>query len=172
MAEQAKGSARRRLAQDALVERLKSDPSATTDLKVLTGFLGKDTREGYWRLYSTPELSHYVEFAEADIVHSQPLPEAMSPIGGTIVWLDRKAPLRIVRVDVRELQTEFLQGDIERRFRPLTRPGGSLGTGMGPGLAATNRTSFCDIILCSLFPGDSCHTQLANCISREAWPCV
>jgi hypothetical protein len=76
--------------------------------------LGKSPEEGFWRLYPTPELDEYVEIAEADIVFSRPLSEAVAPLGGTAIVINASALLRGVSTDRAEARAAFLQGDITR----------------------------------------------------------
>ena len=99
---------KKKLEQDALVEALVPDPSGHQPGMQLTGWLGKGTTEGHWRLYLTPQLSEYVEFAEDDVLHSQALTEAQSPLGGTIVWLKPGVALRHTEVVTRSVQADFL----------------------------------------------------------------
>jgi hypothetical protein len=101
-----------KLKPDALTERLVPDASQIPDVRVLGGFLGKSTREGYWRLYLTPTLNEYVEFAEDDVVHSHTLESDESQLGGTVIWVRREANLQHTRSASREAQADFLQGVI------------------------------------------------------------
>jgi hypothetical protein len=100
------------LRQDELIERLVPDPSQIPDLIVLAGFLGRSNRDGYWRLYFTPELNDYIEFSEQDVRHTVAIPPELSPMGGTQVWLRRDADVRRTSTVSRQTQAEFLQGDI------------------------------------------------------------
>jgi hypothetical protein len=109
------------LKPDALIERLVPDASEIPDVRVLVGFLGKSTRQGHWRLYLTPTLSEYVEFAQDDVVHSHAFGGDDSRLGGTVVWAKRSANLRHTRTGSREAQADFLQGalsaSVSRRGR-------------------------------------------------------
>ena len=102
----------KKLEPDALVERLAPDASHVPDLRVLVGFLARSTREGHWRLYLTPTLNEYVEFAEDDVVHSHAFESDESRLGGTVVWVKRAANLQHTRSVSREAQADFLQGAI------------------------------------------------------------
>ena len=104
------------LKQDALVEKLVVDPSKTPEVKVLFGFLGRSPEAGTWRLYLTPQLDSYVEFSAEDMVHTQQLAAAQSPLGGTAVWLKRGATLKHTRTGTRQAQAEFVRGDIMSGF--------------------------------------------------------
>src|SRR2546430_3755462 len=83
----------RELKKDALVEKLVSDPAAPPDTIRLVGFLGKSSRDGYWRLYLTSQLNEYVECHEDDIVHTQSLATEQNPLAGTMAWIKRDAKL-------------------------------------------------------------------------------
>jgi hypothetical protein len=101
-----------KLEPDVLIERLVPDASQIPDVRVLVGFLGKSTRERHWRLYLTPTLNEYVEFAEDDVMHSHAFESDESRLGGTMVWVRREANLQHTRTVSREAQADFLQGGI------------------------------------------------------------
>jgi hypothetical protein len=102
--------------EDKLIEALVPDTSQIPDVRVLIGFLGKSTRERYWRLYLTATLNEYVEFARDDVVHSHALESDESPLGGTVVWLKREANLQHTQSASREAQADFLRGSISTGF--------------------------------------------------------
>jgi hypothetical protein len=116
---------------DAITERLVPDPSHVPDVRVVAGFLGNTTREGYWRLYLTADLTTYIEFRQEDVVHSEQLKPEDSPLGGTVVWIKRDANVRRIRTTSREAQADFLQGAIKAHLKRRTPP-----TGMRPPLVA------------------------------------
>jgi hypothetical protein len=101
-----------KLEPDALIKQLLPDAAQLPDLRVLVGFLGKSTRQGYWRLYFTLTLDEYVEFAETDVVHSHAFDADESQLGGTVIWVQRDANLKHTRTVSREAQADFLQGAI------------------------------------------------------------
>jgi hypothetical protein len=109
-----------KLRQDSLVDRLVPDPARHESFTVLTGFLGKSPRDGYWRLYLTPQLDEYLEFRSGDVKHTEQLPPDLAPLGGSRVWIQKDAPLEHTRVTSRQVQAEFLQGSIASRFLPGT----------------------------------------------------
>ena len=116
----------RELTPDAMIERLVPEATNIPDVRVLTGFLGRSAREGYWRLYQTATLDEYVEFAEDDVVHNRALDKQDSPLGGTVVWVRREANLQHTRSASREAQADFLQGTIAALLHGKlgrTRPG-------------------------------------------------
>jgi hypothetical protein len=109
------------LKQDLLVEKLIPDPTQpAADVTALVGFVGKSTKELFWRLYLTPGLSEYVEIAAADIVSSESLTTPEKPLAGTLLWVKRSAQLQHTRSESRQIQAEFLQGGIVSEFLPGT----------------------------------------------------
>jgi len=118
MADEKKERGRKPLAPEPLVESLMPDPSQHAGAMAIVGFLGRSPRSGYWRLYMSPELSDYVEFGEADVVHTLPLSTQQSPLGGTSVWLKRDTELVYTRTVSLKAQAEFLQGPIMQDWMP------------------------------------------------------
>lgn len=118
----------RELQQDALVEKLVDDPSQLPNVRALIGLLGRSTEAGRLRLYLTHDFSEYVEFSEKDVVHTQPLATSQSPIGGTIVWLNRDATLQHTQTISQRTQAEFLTGDIASGFMSQAAMRGISGT--------------------------------------------
>jgi hypothetical protein len=135
-----------RLQQDPLIEGLVPDPGQLEPLTLLFGYLGKSSREGYWRLYLNVRLSEYVEFSESDVHHAQPLSPEESSLGGTRVWVKQGTRLQHTRVDSREVQAEFLQGDIATRFMRSAAPSAGAGLARAAGVRARCATAayYCD----------------------------
>ncbi|MQA28219.1 MAG: hypothetical protein GEU82_00060 [Luteitalea sp.] len=159
------------LGQDSVVEKLVPDPAAPPKLKVLIGLLGRSSREGYWRLYTTAYLNDYFEFPGDQVRHHQRLATNQSPLGGTVVWVSAEAEVLRTTSTPAAAAQEFLQGEVARALSPATNLSvGGIG-GMRPWLAAvntwvcTNQTAgTCTLVLC---------TRVDECrISREANPCV
>jgi hypothetical protein len=158
------------LKPDALIERLAPDASEVPDVRVLAGFLGRSARRGHWRLYLTPNLNDYVEFAEDDVVHSHPLETDENRLGGTLVWVRRDANLVHTKAVPHEAQADFLHGDIATRHLVAMRGGGRLGLQIGGfGFAANVYTKliscdkYCDIVAAT-FPESGC-TRLYLCVN-------
>ena len=108
--------AAKQLKQDSLVEQLVPDPGNPQPTIQLTGWLGKGTEEGIWRLYLSPELDEYVEFSEQTVAHSQPVQKEQSALGGTTVWLKAGTPLNHTQIRRRQVQADFLSGGITTGF--------------------------------------------------------
>lgn len=102
----------RKLNSDKLITALVADPAQVPNLKTRVGWMGKSSREGYWRLYFTLELNNYIEFRESDVVHTQSLETQLNSLGGTVVFLQREAELLHTRTTSTQAQAEWLSGDI------------------------------------------------------------
>lgn len=114
----------KQLKQDPLVDRLRPDPSQPpVDAIALTGYLGKGTAEQQWRLYMTPRLNEFVEIAEADILSQESMATEQNPLAPSRVWVKHDAKLAYTRLDSRQVQAEFLKGEITRGFLPRAEPG-------------------------------------------------
>jgi hypothetical protein len=113
---------RSELVPDPLVEKLVPDPSHHEPAVCLSGFLGRGTKEGKWRLYLNNRLDEYIEFDESDLLHSETLATGQESRGGTSVWLREGATLRQTRVTSRQIQADFLQGDLASKFIPTDGP--------------------------------------------------
>lgn len=103
----------RKLEEDQLVQKLVPDPAqGPPDATVLRGYLGRapqpagkgNDTDTTWRLYQSPALDEYVEISEADILHTQKLPDDQ----GTIVWVPKSLQLQHVRVHSTQVQAEML----------------------------------------------------------------
>ena len=100
--------------QDKLIDSLVPDPSRLPDLKIRAGFLGDSTDEKSWRLYRNPVLTDYIEFAKDDVLHTVSVESDLSPLGGTVVFLERTAEIRRTRTTRRESQSEWVTGSFAR----------------------------------------------------------
>jgi hypothetical protein len=77
---------------DDIAARVNPDPSAGTPT-LLAGFVGKGDAEGRVRIYPDLSFGTYYDVAEADVVHSVPLPAESSPHGGSYVWVKAGAQI-------------------------------------------------------------------------------
>src|SRR5258705_2922850 len=107
-----KSAAKKKVTQDALVEKIIPDPSVAADVKVFTGFVGDSLKEGQVRLYLTPEFDEYLEISEKDIVNVFSVKNDTNPLAGSVLWIKKKATIEFVKATSRHLQAEFLQGSI------------------------------------------------------------
>jgi hypothetical protein len=107
-----KSAAKKKIKQDALVEKIIPDQSVAADVKVFTGFIGESLKEGQVRLYLTPELDEYLEIFEKDILNLFSATSDTNPLAGSVLWIKKKATIEFVKATSRQYQAEFLQGGI------------------------------------------------------------
>ena len=82
---------------------------------LLFGFLGEGAEDGRLRLYLSPQLTEFVEFAENDLSHRALLPEGSAPLQMSAVWIRRSARVRVTQTISRTMRAELLRGAIEGR---------------------------------------------------------
>jgi hypothetical protein len=111
--------------EDPLVQQLVRDP-AKPGAKLFSGYVGRSTSEGSWRLYLSLAFDDYLEFRESDIVHVETVGGKGGSQAGAWVWLSPDAAVQHIRGEHRGMQGEFLGGDISKRFLHAS-PGGTVG---------------------------------------------
>ncbi len=166
------------LQADSLVEQLA--PAKGQSTIQLSGWLGKATEDGAWKLYLTPKLDEYVQFSEKDVIHSRQLSTDASPLGGTMVWLNADATLQYVQVTTQREQAGFLSGSIASAYMAGSSsyfPDAPSRRNLAVGTITANwhipacqaPTSNCyqtKVYPCTIEP-ISCGTQNAFCSTRE-----
>ena len=146
MAEPSDGSGNPRLPQHPLVEQRKPDPNQPAKRVLeLVGLPGNSDRSGFQRLYLSTKLDYYAEFLDSDIVSTEAVPTADSPIHGyeaTRVSIGRDATIHYVRVRSPQPVDEF---DLDVR--------------LGAPVAAAPQLHISPINGCT----DTCHTLCGTC---------
>lgn len=102
---------------DDFVRDLVSDPANPPKIAVLGGFLGKSSAKDCVRLYLDSTLQRYVEIPEEAILFRQKLDRAVSPLGGSRIWV--RADAEIIPPQVQQPQkmtAQFLSGNILQNF--------------------------------------------------------
>lgn len=171
---------------DDFVGRIVQDPNEPPNVMLLSGYLGSSSEEGHVRLYLDEELGRYVEIPEKAIRHTQELPPEQSPLGGSLVWIDRDAEVVHGAAGTERRKATFLEGQIAQDYiggaadyGPAA--GGILPTDMGPGCGQSQFTLCippteigCRTktgILCTRF-GPGCRTVLVNQCQSIYYPCI
>lgn len=144
------------LTEDPLIANLVPDPAEIPDVRMYVGMLGKSSRPGYWRLYTSPQLTEFLEIREEDIVHAEQMEAAQALLRGTAAWI--KADARLVRTQMgaTQVQTDFLSGDIARMH---------LGGAQAGGLGWTSWTTIFTSLVCIIVVSGIC---TINCQTRGA----
>ncbi len=120
---------------DDFVARLVPDPKDPPDLMSMSGYLGASSEEGYVRLYLDEELSRYAEIPKESIRHAQELSPERSPLGGSLLWIDRDAELMHGRAGAKPGPASCLEGWFEPEHTPATAarpPATPAARGVGP----------------------------------------
>lgn len=119
-----------RLHMDELVAALVPDPKAPPDALLLSGFVGDSSEEGHVRLYFDAEMRVYVDIPRDAVLYSRPLPEELSPFGGSYVWIRRDAELVQGKMGTERKKARFFEGPIMQELG-----GGAAGPAGGIGQA-------------------------------------
>lgn len=147
------------LREDELVSKLVPDPTQQAGVVVLSGFLGRSPREGFQRLYTSPQLDAFVEIPADAIVHRLTLTPDQSAYGGTTVWLRAGTQVTYTRTTSTQLQAEFLQGPIMGSSSAQTAgPSPAIFAGLG------GRSRYNSIDVC---PSDACSVDVCSMIHQH-----
>lgn len=98
------------------IARLVKDPKQPPETLLLTGFLGDAADREYTRLYFDAELNDYVDIPTGAILHTQELPREESPLGESLVWIQREATLLHSRAGGEQTKAKFLEGPLFQEF--------------------------------------------------------
>ena len=103
--------------QHKLVERVLGDPAEFPARAFrLHGFLGKESEVGFWRIYLSTQLDHYVRVAEADIVTVRDASSAALNEQLDEVWVRQDANLTETRALPKQILNSFLRGSLVDRL--------------------------------------------------------
>ncbi len=120
MAQQGPKGASKKLSRDRITEALVPDPTKPPrDSIAIHGYVGNSTDPSNLRLYLTPDMRTYVEIPEAEVLHSQQLPDDQ----GTLVWVPATLNLAHHSTQSAEVQAQFLQGDMASHVPGGLTPG-------------------------------------------------
>ncbi len=109
-----------RLTEDAYVSRVRPDPTQAVRSHTLRGYLGRDTDEGYWRIYLRPDLQEYIKVKEDEILSQAQLPagDPDLPGGSSIAVADSARLEHVCVLASAAQQASFLTGDLTRLLLP------------------------------------------------------
>ena len=112
---------------DAFVAKVVGDPAKPQETLMLKGFLGASSETNHTRIYTDPTLEDYVDVANSDIVHSEPVSKEESPLGGFYVWVKKSAEALTGKAGSERKKAKFLEGPI------AAQAGGAVPGPAGPG---------------------------------------
>jgi len=96
------------------VAKVVSDPKNPPQTRLLSGWLGDAGEEGYQRLYTTAELSAYVDIPSDAVLHTEARAD-VQPAGAVLVWVKADADLRWGG-SAASRAAGFLQGQVQQDF--------------------------------------------------------
>lgn len=169
-------AARRLPGQHPLVAAAQGTPAAPPDSPVtVTGFFGNSPQSGKHRVYFTPQLDHYAEFSDSDIMHTEDNVPADS-LGApgqtaTRVTLQRGAKIEFTRVQKSSISADN-QFDLD-----LQLGGGGAGGGPAPVVATLNCTGSVIRTMCIAEPPPvratfGCNTTGDCARTMYTWNCT
>lgn len=112
MATSKDGTIARNLRPHPLTESLLPSPAAHPNAVTFSGFLGRSTKDGFWRLYLSDELDEFLELKADQILHSEQIDVCGQPAGIVRLWVPKDAQLQHVTIDATIAAAEFIQGEI------------------------------------------------------------
>ena len=108
---------------DDFTAKVVNDPAKPQDTLLLQGFLGASSQPDHTRVYSDLTLSSYVDVANADIIHIEPMPKEQSPMGGSYLWVRKEAEvLPAAAPGAVSAKAKFLQGPIASEAAGVAAP--------------------------------------------------
>jgi len=121
------------------VSALRPDPNGVAaDAVAITGWLGPAATEGHVRVYRTAALDVWAEVAEKDVLSVEPTQSPGLPADMSVVSVRGQATVRLGTNAQREVQADFLTGEIMRAAQ--NRPP-SFWASRGTPIAATPTTA-------------------------------
>jgi hypothetical protein len=103
-------------AEHPVVAKVVGDPTSQESVTLMYGYVGRSTRQGYLRLYGSPDFDGYLEVEVSAVVHREDSPETV-PAGRSLLWVKSSALVtaqsRTAGAAVRG--ATFLTGDIATR---------------------------------------------------------
>ena len=155
------------------VGRIVQDAKTPPETRMLSGWLGDATDEGYRRLYTDAELSGYVDIPAEAILYSEEIRD-VQPSGGVLVWIRRD-------VEVRQggsaygRAARFLQGQVQQDFASASGGSGSA-SGRGESAGESGGAERAGFRCITKAPCGEVTGFTGECTRQPevggAWPCI
>ncbi len=97
---------------------IKDGKKLPTDTTVLYGYVGRSDSENVIRLYTDINFKEYYEIDKKDLKDWKENTEGNDPFGGTHMFVDSDAEVKIVKIQVTKVRARFLAGVISEKVRP------------------------------------------------------
>ena len=76
------------------------DPTRAHNVVCIAGLVGGSSRQGVFRLYTTPDMREFFEIREDQVRKYRTLDKSESPLGGSLLWVDADEQLLRVSSEV------------------------------------------------------------------------
>lgn len=138
-----------------------------TDVTTLKGYVGHSPLDGYVRLYADlDDLTQSVDIARSDIVSFVSAPEAVLPLGGVILWINKDA-----QISANQAQTTRVQLNAKALTDGAEINSGRLKIFVRGGLRSSVCQSVCKVCQSVCKPCQSvCHAHTAFDRQGRAFP--
>ncbi|HXK02641.1 MAG TPA: hypothetical protein VMS37_09585 [Verrucomicrobiae bacterium] len=150
---------------DSFTAKAVPDPK-NPDAQLVTGFLGASSEADKTRIYWDASLTSYADVATSDILHTQPIPEEQSPLGGSYIWIKRSADVSLGSAGGQTSKGKFFQGPLMAAY------GGQFAAAAGTAAATPGIPIHTALVLCNPSPilctrPEVCHPSPLNpCFSH------
>jgi hypothetical protein len=142
---------------DEFTGKVVPDPAKPGKVSCLQGFLGASPDPAQTRVYWDASLSSYVDIANTDILHTEPIPKDQSPLGGSYLWVSSSAEVTAGTTSGPSTKGKFFEG-------PLTSTYGSaFGTAHGGPSAAAAPALAGSYARGCWYSWDACPTMYGGC---------
>lgn len=144
---------------DDFTAKVVNDPAKPQETLLLQGFLGASSQPDHTRVYADLTLASYVDVANADIIHIEPMPKEQSPMGGSYLWVKKDADvLPGTPTGPSTAKAKFLQGPIAAEGAGAVAQPAGLPPRITVPIVACHPTIFLPACAPSIRPG-SCVTE-------------
>lgn len=99
------------------VQKVKGEPSGTTQLVVVNGYIGDSPQPDHVRIYFDSRLSRFVDVPETAVRHQEDIANS-NPPGAQRIWLDPDAEIKIAP---QTTTAKFLDGNVARTYAARVR---------------------------------------------------
>ncbi|MFA0963544.1 hypothetical protein AB9P05_17200 [Roseivirga sp. BDSF3-8] len=82
-------SGRQSVKLDDFIGKIIANPGQPEAFELLSGFVGESSENDHVRLYEDISLKKFMDIPNSGILHTAPIPERISPMGGSYLWVKK-----------------------------------------------------------------------------------
>ena len=98
------------MASSKFVDAVIKDPANPPNVKLLVGYIGKSSTDGYIRIYFNAELSEHIDVPESAVLHIQDVPD--DHLDAKYVWINKDVEVTVRDAGRAELKSRFMSGPL------------------------------------------------------------